>query len=256
MKNRYIIIFLVVLIISNIFLIISNYKKYDYIFFGTHTILEYKDEQLIGIKEYKKVNNKLNYKIFNVYNDTKIDKYYLNINNDGSIPGYDIYSLDNEQINLSNSLLAYTDGIEIKILKNIKSNEIKEADKFIFKEIFKQYDLSENYNLFMEKIECDIDNDGSLEKIYSINNYGLSNEKIYCFTFLVESDDKFIMIDKIIDKPENVQNVDRKNLSWVIDLDNDNKYEIVLMKNSGDNTITYYEFYKYDDKSNKITKMK
>ena len=51
----------------------------------------------------------------------------------------------------------------------------------------------------------------------------------------------------------NVEQVDLINL---IDIDFDNKYEIVISGNKGDDSPIYYYFYKYDDLNNTVTKFK
>ena len=254
-KNNVLIIFIIVLILNLLILTLNSINK-EYVMFGTTTILEYKNGKLNKIKETTKINKKLNYKVFNVYNNKEFNKYYLTIKEGDTVPVYEIYGLDNEQVYLSNSLLAHTDGISLKVFSSSISKQIEEEDKMIFDKIFDKYNLEKKYSLYMRKIECDIDNDGFTETLYSIDNYAFSIDKIYCLIFLVDSNNEIIMIDKIIDRAENIYEVYHKNLNWIVDIDNDNQYEIVLSRKSGDDTPTYYEFYKYDNKSKEITEIK
>ena len=43
--------------------------------------------------------------------------------------------------------------------------------------------------------------------------------------------------------------------NW-IDIDLDDQYELLLETNNGDNTSSYYRFYKYNSASNEINELK
>ena len=79
-KNNVLIIFIIVLILNLLILTLNSINK-EYVMFGTTTILEYKNGKLNKIKETTKINKKLNYKVFNVYNNKSNAYCFYPINN-------------------------------------------------------------------------------------------------------------------------------------------------------------------------------
>ena len=250
MKKSLIIILLIVYL-TCIITIIYSYSDKNYILFGTNTIVTYKNGEISKIKKTKNINRRIDYEKMYVYND-QFDEYYVNMYDEDGLPFYDIYNKNYELIYLDKPLLAYKGNININVAKSNIVYDMDNNDIAIIEKALKNKGINSEI-LDSSKGIIDIDNDGEKETIYSVNNYGSINDKeIYFYNFIKESDNNIIDIDLTFENDKNSLTIPRKYLKWIIDLDSDNNYEIILSNTIGDDSIVYYDFYKYDNNSKKV----
>ena len=95
-----------------------------------------------------------------------------------------------------------------------------------------------------KKITVDLNNDNQNEYIYFIYKY--DNNKIYNSIFMMDSN------NRIIDIVTNGEKNEEYNINYIVDVDMDGEYEIVLSSSYG-YSLTNYEIYKL--KNNKFEKL-
>ena len=248
-KVKYILVFLLVIIYA--FVIVYHYSNNEnYIIFGKDTTIYYKDNKIKNIKYNKNKNISSSYEKFQTYVDGKFIDTYIEFKK-GSDGWYQVYDTEYNKI-YPYPLIAYNGDMNLNLYDKTLTEQ-SDSDKKIILSYLKDNNLSEEYNTF-KKISYDIDNDGSVENIYYINYYG-TNVNSYCAIFLQKNSTivPIILNEFSSDEMLNVEQVDLINL---IDIDFDNKYEIVISENKGDDSPIYYYFYKYDDLNNTVTKLK
>ena len=161
--------------------------------------------------------------------------YHLEvINNNGKI------------VKFNEDLIAYTPNLDIKLEKPedmiLTSEDFKILTKFLNDNNYDSNIVSSYKN------RIDLDNDGNLEEVYSIcvgDNY---NSLI-----IFKSEDTITLIDSIISDSD-IDNSERDIMLYAfIDFDSDDKYEIVIREDNGDNQPNYYNIYTYD--GNTITRV-
>lgn len=250
MKQKIIIFIFVIVYISLILSYIVSINKNNYIVMGTSTFIYYdKNNNIKSIKYKDNIDKSLNYEKFKVYIDNEFNDYYVTFNNDSHVPYINIYTMSNEIYYSNTYFLGYIGNLNLNVSTPTRvSNE--EIDKNKLSKILKSKSL-EDSNLFLTMQQMDIDNDGDKETIYTVSNISLKDS--YYYTFLIESDGTVIDINLVInDEKTSI----KSRHAWSIDLDKDNNYEIILARNSGDDTITYFDIYKYDSSNKTIKLMK
>lgn len=253
MKNRILMIVLILLVILNaIILFFENYYN-QVLIIGGNTIFEYRNNKLLKIKKSNKINKRLNYKKYSVYNNGSFEDYYIDFESgDYNNISYTLYNNFDEENNITGTLLAYTNGLNIKV-QSVKSSYImSDNDKKILQNYLPDYNLN---SLYFNKVIVDLDNDGLNEEIYIVNNFNLVNvpDKAVSYVFLKTHNGNIVEIEK--NESSNQNKVPAYRFSYSIDIDKDNENEIVLSKFYNESIANYY-IYKFDSKSNEIYELK
>ncbi len=239
----YFLLFLFVIFII-VFLIINSGSK-DYLIIKENLILT---KRFSKWKQVKRVDDKLLEKKYSVIDEKKYDKVTLKYNKD-----YDSwYYLDDsyKDLNLTKVRVAYT-----KMFKGAKPADYSyslydDSDNSIVREALNNKDISKFQNR-ISKYSFDLDNDGTLDTIYTLTNESLAvtddNEEKYSAIFLA-ANGKFVnFLDDDHSKPY--------RLIDIVDIDNDGKYEVIV--NKGDLDLSYfdscYQIYKIN--GNKISRI-
>lgn len=253
MKKKILVIILILLVITNgIILFFENYYN-QLLIIGGNTIVEYRNNKLLKIKKSNKINKRLNYKKYSVYNNGIFEDYYIDFKNgDYNNISYTLYNNSDEETNITDSLLAYTNDLNINIQSVKNSYIMTDIDKKLLQKSLPDYNLN---NIYFNKVIVDLDNDGLNEEIYIVNNFNLIDipDKTISYVFLKINNGDIIQIEKNESSDQN--KVPAYRFSYSIDVDNDNEYEIILSKFYNE-SIVNYNIYKYDSKSNKINELK
>ena len=187
-------------------------------------------------------NNKILLRRAKIYkNGNKINGYIKSSKGDMENEYY-LVSLNNKKINV-NPLIASGSLAKIKVITKT-DNTINESAII---ELNDQLDLElkkENIVTY-KKIILDIDNDGTDEKViyvsYSINDVSYDKALIIDDSTYELVDYEFSLED-LKEKPQKFY-----SLVGLIDLNNDNKYEIIVSRIDGNSQPQYYEIYSYND---------
>lgn len=228
-KKAYVIV-IFILIIYFIFVYVfasnsanENKKKASIIVNGI-SAWKYEKSEWQYIYNYKEINDKNKYKIY--LSNNYIGNYKIVVNNSK------IYAFDNDNNSLqyNGSIIAINSNYEINI-KNPTYDIYTEEDDNILKSIMQDYNL---YTFKNNKINLDINNDEKEETLYIVNCYN-SNELVFSGLYLYN--DKLIEIIRSDDL-----NYVSYNIESLIDIDNDNKFELLISSNL--NNIKSYKIYK------------
>ena len=213
----------------------------DYILISESLILDKNYNQIKKIpddmlkQEYTVVTNSSKYNNI-LLNYSSSSWYYLNKNySDAKIKKPEIaYTKGFKDIKLGSYESSYYEDTDYEVIKKVLGNDKNVAD-------FKN-------SVF--KITFDFDNDGKLETIYTLTNVSLEytgDKENYSTIFMKKNDGSVVILDKDTKEPYLITSV--------LDLDGDNKYELVVSKGTVDNPTfdTSYQIYKI---GNNVQKMK
>lgn len=253
MKKRILISIIFVLIISYvlIFLVDLSHKKYVIIGTNNSTIVYYNDKNEINrIVTKEKLNQKYSFENYEFYQNSTFINGYLSFElMDGrTIPL--IYSENYEKL-YSDLLIAKKGNFDLKIKDVQVYNEASLEDENIIKKALLENSLDLDYSDF-KKSKIQMDND--LLTLYIVNNYGKKHDAYYCFAFIINSNNQVSIVE--LSKSNEPINAERIIFQNLIDIDLDDQYELLLETNNGDNTSSYYRFYKYNSASNEINELK
>lgn len=253
MKKRILISIIFVLIISYILIISIDLYHKKYVIIGTNnsTIVYYNDKNKINsIVTKENLNPKYSFENYEFYQNNTFIKGYLSyeLMDSRTIPI--IYNENYEKL-YSDLLIAKKGDFDL-IIKDVKVyNEASSEDENIIKKAMLENSLDLDYSDF-KKSQVQIDND--LLTLYIIDNYGKKHDIYYCFAFITNSKNQISTVE--LSKSNEPINAERIIFHNLIDIDLDNQYELLIEINNGDNSPSYYKFYKYDLKSNEIYELK
>lgn len=183
-------------------------------------------------------------KTYNVYIDSNYKgKYDIELVNET----YYFYDKNINKVNYSGDLFAYSGDANIIInndynTSQIGLDDIKYVNKFINElknEKISLFDLTTN-----KKIEFDIDNDKKDEQIYILSNFGCDNcqnSNYFSLVFIVDNN-KASLLSKSYSEND-YYGINFYDLAYIIDINNDNNYEIILSKSTFGNNKTYHELF-------------
>lgn len=244
MKKKLMYLSLIILIPIYIIIAIFSNTKQDILIIGGNIYIEYNDKKY-NIKNNYKNNPQLNYRKYKIYDGEKYIDGYIKFYKDditGDTNGI-IYNSTLDISNLSIPLLAYTGNINIDVAGTVVTDKISDNDEIILKS--KLTGIIDNIDdINFKKITVDLNNDNQNEYIYSIYKY--DNDKIYNSIFMMDSN------NRIIDIVTNGEKNEEYNINYIVDVDMDGEYEIVLSSSYG-YSLTNYEIYKL--KNNKFEKL-
>ena len=126
-----------------------------------------------------------------------------------------------KQIKMENFKAAAT-GFDIK-LANYKEQQITSEDMVYINSVFNQNKVTDTNRYRTTKIVYDFDGDGKEEALYNTSNYvfDIVDYEINSFLYIVQ-DGKVYPLDKVSKVPFGIMEI--------LDLDNDNQYEIIVSK--------------------------
>ena len=193
------------------------------------------------------IKNDLSKKLaeFASYNDNFEYGDYNNIS-------YTLFNNSDDETSITESLLAYTNDLNIKVSPIKNSYVMTDDDKKIFKQVLPGYNLD---SVYFNKIIVDLNNDGLNEEIYIINNFNLINiqDNIVSYVFLRTSNGN--IIDVLKNESSDQSKVPAYRFCYAVDIDNDNNYEIILSEFYNESKVNY-NIYKYNLITNEVTELK
>lgn len=227
-KKTYIIILVVLAVYFLVFFLTlgrENLKQEKYsttIIVGNSTIWNYSGKKWTHITN-KSTIKKLDWQIFDVYIDNeKLGKYYL-WNDDQ----WYLFDKNKNAVNYTGKLLAYKSNYEINVLQ-YQEEEI--TDYSYINEVLTENDLPSTSTFTTSKQAIfDIDNDGIDETLYVISNVFADDyypENLFAIAFMVKDGEIQYLYKNITSNTD--YNVCKPYLNSIIDVNKDDKYEIIL----------------------------
>lgn len=245
MSKKYIILFSIMIIyffILFIFFGLNNIKKEQseaIIIVDTETVWKLEKNAWINITN--SVSNELNEKIFTVFIDNeKIGNYYLERDNN-----WILYDTDRKQFNYDlGNFLAISSNYDISLLKFTSA---RATDRKYINKVLSENNIKDSQEFTVDNVyHIDFDSDGIIENFYMISNAftkETSPSKVFSIAFM-EKEGKIYYLYNSIDSNDG-QNGCKPYLNAVVDLTQDNIYEIILscgyysMKQRHDMLYTY-----------------
>lgn len=202
---------------------IAKGKDSTTIIVGDNTIWNYSDNQWLNITNNKTIES-ISWLDYNIYLDNKkFGQYYLW--NDGN--KWYMFDSNKKAINKDGKILAYRSNYNIQI-KDFTSKPIR--NYYHVNKVLRDNQLSTSSRYTVsEEITIDIDNDGKNEILYFVSNafaLDFNPDKVFSLVFMVK-DNKIYNIYTDIDKNLGTNGC-KPYLSAVIDIDEDNTYELVV----------------------------
>lgn len=228
-KKRYFVILAALAIFVIIMLLalgkdtVFKSKDATTIIVGHNTIWNYSDESWLNITKSSTIDD-ISWLDYDVYLDNKsIGRYYLW--NDGG--KWYIFDSKKRAVNKEGNLLAFRSNYDIKV-KNFTTAEIR--NYYHVEKVLEENDLSTSSKFTVAtESSFDIDNDGSNETFYFVSNafpMDYYPSKIFSFVFMVKSSKIYPIYTDVA--PNDTNNGCRPYLSAVIDINQDNIYEMVI----------------------------
>lgn len=252
-KKRYIVILVVLAIYVVIMLLVLGKdmlitsKDTTTLIIGDTSIWDYKEESWTNITNSTTIES-LSWKDYKVYIDNKeFGNYYL-WNDDSK---WYIFDEKKKAIKKDGSLIAVRSNKEIKI-KDFKVSDIR--NYYNVEKVLKQNELSvsSKYTVSTET-SLDIDSDGKNEIFYFISNafpLDYAPSKIFSIVFMVKDGKIYpIYTDISLNK---INNGCKPYLNTVLDLDDDNIYEMVISCGKYSTEKPADMLYKFTDEGFKI----
>lgn len=248
-KKTYIILIVIILIFFAVmFLVfgIDNIRQEKY----TTTIII--DNDIVWSLRKKKWSNyhsysKLNWKEFNVYVDNKkFGNYYLWHNDK-----WYLFDSKKNAINYDGRLIAYRSNYKM----NIYDYNIENIEDFTYvNEVLMDNNISnvDEYTA-KNKVSLDYDNDGEIEDFYLVSNvFSMESnpDKVFSIVFMVKDNEVYSIYTDI--EKNTSFNGCKPYFNTFIDVDNDNKYELVLSCAKYSVSHTSNMLYKFKDNKFKI----
>lgn len=218
-KQLFFLLFIFIFLVIFIMFILSK-KHNSYLFINESSILT---KSAFGYKQVKNFDDKFLDEKYNVYSDSGLHKNITIKRNSNS---WYYFNKNYKDLELTNVSLAYTSNFKGLKVADYDVSYYDDGDDDILNEVLSGEDIS-NYEKSVIKSSFDLDNDGVLETIYTINDFDLTDsEGNYSFIFLVREGKLVNIIDKDSDDSFLVQNI--------VDIDGDGKYEIIVSKGTND----------------------
>ena len=237
MKKLMIVLIILYLAISVIFTFIFNNKKIVYI--GDYTKIYINDNKILK----KNTNTLSNIEVKYYFNGQLKNGYLFSEKLDYDNTNYlKVVSENNEKIQFNDGLIAMTKDVNIDIIEpkqsNVSSDEIDNIKNYLVKNNM-NYDLKELY-----KYSFDIDKNGIIDEIYSSNLH--VDEEHNLFVILIKTNNDIQTIDSSLFE-SGAPNSRKISLFKFIKFDDNQKYNIIIKEDNGDDQPTYYNVYSYDN---------
>lgn len=227
-------------------------SKNDYV------IINDKDIFKITNNKWTKINkrniNRLSFSnSYSLIGDKFIGKTYLNSNKDN----FEIYDSAYQKIDATDTLITLNTKKEIEDIKIAKQyNAFDDVDMQNVNNILKRYSLDDESFSVTLKYITDLNNDGEDDIIYSISNFYDQDNRSKAFSLIFSSINNNIeMIDEVIVDSADEYSTSTIYLKSVLDIDQDNNYELIISNASYGNDNNCYSIYRYDTGSNSFEKL-
>ena len=227
-KKRYIVILIIVIVYFTVFFLLYGRAELKYsklkttLIIGDNTIWQLDEKKWYNIVNNKDMGN-LNWQEFTVFVDNEKLGNYKIVYDDK----WYLFDKKRNPISYSGNLIAYSANYEMKV-KNFSQEKISDYTKV--NEVLSENNITANQELTSNTlISVDIDNDGIDEKIYVAGNvFPMETDPEYIFSVVfMEKNDIIYPIYKSIEKNKNFNGC-KPYINSIIDVDDDNKYEIIL----------------------------
>lgn len=228
MKNkRYIILIIIILVFgfSMYYFIgrksISEQKVVTTILLNPNTVFEYSNKKWIKVND--SYINDYNWNEFSIFLDSEYKGKQLVWLDDQ----WYIFDKNKNAINYTEKFIGVKANYEI----NVKKFEvISDSQSDYTNELLSKYNLPANSELTVnDKVVLDIDNDGADEEIYLISNtFSVDTEPdtIFSNVFMIKNNQMYTIYEN--SESGSAYNGCLPYINSILDVDNDNNYEIVL----------------------------
>lgn len=229
-KKRYVVILVILLVFTLIMYFaigkenIKSGNRELTLIVGDNAVWNYDNRKWTHIDSNKTIESLswLDYKVF--INNKELGNYYLWYDDEK----WYIFDSNKRAVTRNGPIIAYRGNYEI----SVKDFEIEEIRNIYYVEkLLKEKNLStKNDYTVATETAFDIDNDGSNEKFYFVSNAFSMEQtpsKVFAFVFMVKNNEIYPIYESAEQNDNNVNGC-KPYLSAVIDLDEDNKYEIVV----------------------------
>lgn len=228
-KRTYIILIIIMVlffVLSYIFLGADSLKRQKYeslIVIGNNSVFAYKNNNWDRLKVENDTLKEFSWQEFDIYSkNEKLGTYSL---------WYDSkwYAFDKKRkaINLDDSFIGISSNYEIKVLDY--QQEQFTSSNYVT-QILKENNLPINSQFTSNyKIDLDVDQDESLEELYLITNVfpiDFNPEKLFAIVFMVKGDNIYYLYKDI--RNNNSFNGCKPFVQSILDVDNDNNYEVLI----------------------------
>ena len=218
-------IFISYLIIMLILFLPEYYRRiHDKVYIVTHNYqIKYENGRWSKIEKNKGYTNKS----FQVYNDGKFMGEYNVFYSNSRV---NILDKDDNRIPYQGVVFAYSSNIPFNVFNVTNNVEMTESDKAIIDKALSSLKINgfTAANL-LQKVDIDLDNDGSNETIYSVSNFYANEDKAdkaFSIIFIYKNGEVDIVAQSISDE-YNDSRVPSFNIQKVFDMRNDKKYKII-----------------------------
>ena len=254
-KARYIVLLIIILLYFIVLFLIfgkdnlKREKEETIIIIGNNTVWK-KEKQKWSSIDSQSDKKKLEWQLYDTYiNNEKIGKYYLWSDNNE----WFLFDKQKNAYNYQGNLLAYKSNYKIPV-KSFTTEDT--TDQTYLQKLLSDNNLSETGTPTISSIsKIDIDNDGVDEKFYVFSNIFSYDEVLpknsYSFVFM-EKENKLYMMYSFTDKFVGLSGC-QPFISHVMDIDEDNNYEIVLTCSQYDELPPINTLYKFE--KNKFIKI-
>lgn len=169
----------------------------------------------------------------------------------------EVYDKNYQKVVLGDGALLIKSPIPLKNTKIINYYEdITESESEYIDDILSKYSLKMEDDIEVIKYIVDLNKDGEEDILYNISNFYSDEEEDQAFSiiFAVIGEKTEIIDSVIVDKSEELS-VYSTNLRYVIDIDSDDNYEIMVLKSIFGGENDCYDMYKYDYNLGKFIKL-
>lgn len=239
MKKKYVKYIILVLILIAVCIGIFILYKHFYDESKTHLIISPNTELECHSLNCKSIT-------INSYTRSEFDVYIKNefIGN-YNLKRYDnkwyIYDYDYKFIEHGDNMIAIDKSSKAKVIEYTTS-EFNNDDDAILEDILKDNDITSNTKTISQKIELDFDSDNQNEILYIASNIMANDDSDKVYSFVYFKDDEDIeFVEKIIASKGSELSINRYTLNSIIDLNDDDKYEVVLSSNNIDDCHSIYK---------------
>lgn len=236
---------LIILVLAYIFYFVSAKPSNDYIIVGESAIFTKSKGKWTQIK---RINDDILSAKYTVVHASGINENVtINYTSDSN---YWLY-MDDEfnDIELKHVKAAYTSKFKNVKVADYEFSYYDDSDQEILSNVLEGRNILD-FEKSVKKYTFDLDGDGVLESIYTLTNETLSGRqnKKYSSIFLVRGDEFIKTFSNDTTKPYKVM--------AIVDIDNDNKYEVIVSK--GDLDVSYFDscYQIYKVVGNKISLVK
>jgi len=142
-------------------------------------------------------------------------------------------------------LFGHRGTLDLSYLNAETIETIQDTDKEVITKVFNENNLPINFNFNLyQKMNYNLNDEGTMDSIYCISNYYMDGMDKYYSIIFTYIDGEINIVDKIITDSDGTYEEPMFKLSNLVDIRNDNKYELLYMNNyfsqSGTDCVKLY----------------